>query len=119
MISVGVTTVGWLVVTFITKPTSQEKLRSFYQLVGPGGFGWERVIIDANRDNIVLKKSEKKFDLCMGILCMVIGCLAVYGALFATGYWIYANYLPAIILTIVTVVSTILLVAVWNKLDIK
>ncbi len=42
---VGVTTVSWIVVTFMTKPVTSEKLREFYRRVHPGGAGW-RVIAE-------------------------------------------------------------------------
>ncbi len=38
--TVGLTTVVWIVVTLLTKPTDMEKLRSFYMLVRPTGPGW-------------------------------------------------------------------------------
>jgi Na+/proline symporter len=37
VIGVGITTVSWLAVTFMTQPTSKETLQSFYKLVHPGG----------------------------------------------------------------------------------
>lgn len=40
---VAVTTVGWIVATFISPPTSDETLRTFYKRVHPGGLGWTRV----------------------------------------------------------------------------
>jgi len=33
----------WLVVTFLTKPEREEKLKSFYSRVHPGGAGWKRI----------------------------------------------------------------------------
>lgn len=38
--AVGATTVLWVVVTFLTRPTSMEKLKAFYALVRPSGPGW-------------------------------------------------------------------------------
>ena len=119
IIGVGITTVAWLTVTFITKPADEKTLRSFYRLVGPGGPGWKAVLQRAKSDNDPIDESGKKWDLPAGILCMVFGCLAVYSALFATGFWIYANRVPAIILTITAIVSAALLVKAWTKLDIK
>jgi len=40
---VAVTTVVWLAVTFLTKPTAEETLRSFYKRVHPGGWGWRKI----------------------------------------------------------------------------
>ncbi len=38
-----ITTVGWLLITFLTRPTSPEKLDAFYRRVRPGGRGWRTV----------------------------------------------------------------------------
>ncbi|HEX9615340.1 MAG TPA: sodium:solute symporter family protein, partial [Bacteroidota bacterium] len=40
---VAVTTVCWLAVTFLTRPTDEETLRSFYRRVHPGGWGWRKI----------------------------------------------------------------------------
>jgi hypothetical protein len=51
----------------------------------------------------------------MELCCMVVGCTAVYGALFATGYWLYGNFLPAIELTALTAVCAVVLLVTWNR----
>jgi Na+/proline symporter len=119
IIGVGITTATWLTVTFVTKAADEGTLRSFYRLVRPGGPGWRAVLQRAKSDNDPIDESGEKWDLPAGILCMVFGCFAVYSALFATGFWIYANRVPAIILTITAIVSAALLVKAWTKLDIK
>ncbi|HYF39085.1 MAG TPA: hypothetical protein VD930_05325, partial [Gemmatimonadales bacterium] len=43
LITVGVTTVVWLAVTFATPPESQATLDNFYRRVRPGGAGWRPV----------------------------------------------------------------------------
>ena len=116
---VAITTTAWILVTLITRSTEKRKLRSFYRLVQPGGPGWKAVLQQAERENDPIDESGKRWDLPLGILCMVFGCLAVYSALFATGFWIYANHIPAVILTIVAIGSTALLVKVWGSLDVK
>src|SRR3990172_7364905 len=40
---VGITTVVWLAVTFITKPVDEAKLKDFYRRVHPGGKGWKKI----------------------------------------------------------------------------
>ena len=119
IIGVGITTVSWLVVTLVTRQTEDKTLRSFYRLVRPGGPGWKSVLRKAELDGDIIEQSGKKWDLPTGIICMVLGCLAVYSALFSTGYWIYGNRLAAVILTVTAVVSAILLVKSWARLDIK
>ena len=43
LITVGVTTVVWLAVTFLTPPESDATLERFYRRVRPGGAGWRRI----------------------------------------------------------------------------
>ena len=40
---VPITTLCWLAATFLTKPTDDATLKSFYRRVHPGGIGWTRV----------------------------------------------------------------------------
>ncbi|UCC21986.1 MAG: Na+:solute symporter [Planctomycetota bacterium] len=119
IIGVGITTVAWLLVTLITRPTEEKTLRSFYSLVQPGGPGWKAVLMRAKSENDPIDESGQRWDVPLGILCMVFGCLAVYAALFATGAWIYLNYTQGAVLTIIAVVATVLLLKSWNKLRFK
>jgi len=119
VIGVGGTTFAWLFVTFVTRPTDEKTLRSFYRLITPGGPGWKRVLERARADNDPVGESNGKSDLPMGILCMFFGCVAVYSAVFASGYWIYGNYTPAVILTVTGIVSSLVLIKVWGRLHVK
>ncbi|NOZ09121.1 MAG: Na+:solute symporter [FCB group bacterium] len=103
VLGVAVTTLAWLAVTFMTKPTERTKLIKFYTLVHPGGPGWKNISAEAG--------SEKSagWDVPRGILNMILGCFAVYSALFATGYWIYGNWLPAVLLTVIGIGAIMLL----------
>ena len=59
-------------------------------------------------------ETSKSTNLPLGILCMLFGCIAVYGALFATGCWIYGAFAAAAGLTAVTAVASILLLKLWR-----
>ena len=43
LVTVVLSTLVWVTVTFLTKPEPDEKLHSFYERVRPGGPGWARV----------------------------------------------------------------------------
>lgn len=116
---VFITTICWITVTLFTRPADKKTLRSFYRLVRPGGPGWERIIDQAARDNDPIDDAKPQWDVPIGILCMVIGCFAVYSALFATGNWIYGKHLLASVLTAVSVIAIVLLVNLWNKLRVE
>jgi len=111
LIGVGITTVCWVVVTLITPADDEQTLRSFYRLNRPGGPGWRKVIDEAARDGVTITGPEGgRSNLPAGILCMVAGCLAIYSALFGTGYWIYGNTTLGAVFTTVCAVSVIVLI---------
>lgn len=102
-----ITTIVWLVVTFMTKPDDDQKLIEFYKKTRPGGPGWKRII------NLPDFKNEKGYNktwaVPRGILCMLVGCLAIYSALFSTGYFIYGELYLGLILLSSTIIFSILL----------
>jgi Na+/proline symporter len=111
---VAITTCAWVAVTLITPPTSPQRLRAFYRLIRPGGPGWARVVDAAARDGEQLEPTGGGWNVPLGLLCAAVGCLAVYSALFATGYWIYGNTVPAVGLTVVATVATVVLTRLWR-----
>lgn len=117
VIGVGVTTAAWLTVTLLTKPVETEKLRSFYRLVHPGGPGWKKVIAEADAEGVSLVSDDKRgWDVPTGILCILLGAFSIYFSLFATGYYIYGKYIPAISLTVGAAITIFLLTRAWGKL---
>ena len=94
---VGLTSMFWIIVTFMSKPTDKTVLINFVKKINPGGPGWKR--FDSG-------KVTKDWNVPKGILMMFLGCLAVYSFLFGTGYLLYGNTgLSLIILTIGLVAS--------------
>ncbi len=119
IIGVSITTASWVIVTLLTKPADDAVLRKFYRLVKPGGKGWNVVLAKAQQDGDPITETATAGDLPRGILCMVAGCLAVYSAVFAAGYYLYGNMLYGIVFTAVTVVAVGFLVSIWGKLEMK
>ena len=102
-----ITTIAWLLVTFLTKPDDDQKLIEFYKKTRPGGPGWKRIV------NLPGFKNEKGYNktwaVPRGILCMLVGCLAIYSALFSTGYFIYGELYLGLIMLSSTIIFSILL----------
>ena len=117
VIGVAITTVCWIVATLMTRPTSDEKLRSFCKLINPGGPGWKKVFEKAEADGKPIIPAAPAENLPLGILCMLIGCVAVYAALFATGFWLYSQTKLAVISTSAAIISGLLLMLFWNKIN--
>lgn len=114
LLSVGVTTVAWLAVTFMTKPTDHKTLASFFNLVKPYGNGWNKFKKIAKTEKIDLKEGTGR--LSIDILAMFLGIIIVYSALFSIGMFIYGNTYNGVILLTVTVLSSFLLNITWKKL---
>jgi SSS family solute:Na+ symporter len=115
VIGVGITTVSWVLVTLITPADDPQTLRAFYRLTRPGGPGWRQIVQAAAQDGEDLTTTPAEARrLPIGILCMVVGCLAVYSTLFATGYWIYGDTGWATALTVIAIISTAALVRLWR-----
>ena len=55
---VTVTTLVWIIVTYVTQPESSEVLQNFYKKIKPGGPGWKKVILEARKRNIEIMKSN-------------------------------------------------------------
>ncbi len=107
VIGVAVTTVCWIAVTFLTPPTERATLIEFVRRVHPGGPGWTKVVEEAEASGANTGKGREAWDLPAAILCMFLGCVAVYGALFATGFWIYGNAIGGSVATAVAIASGI------------
>ena len=90
VLSVALTTAVWVTVTFLTPPADGETLVRFVRLVRPAGPGWTvwraRAGVGASPDS-----------LSQAVLGWVLGCAAVYAAMFATGNFLYGRTLPAVI----------------------
>ncbi len=113
---VAITTASWLLVTFLTRPTDDQRLREFCELVNPGGIGWRPVFAKAEAGGKPVAPKHAADSVPFGILCMVFGCMIVYGTLFASGYWIYGQRGPAIVATVAAVVGAVALIAAWKHI---
>ena len=114
-----VTSFIWIVVTYLTQPESNEVLQSFYKKIQPGGPGWNKVVIDAEAENIDIKDKDVEWSVPSGILAMLLGCGMIYSAMFATGYWIYGEQQNAIVATTGAVISAFFLIKIWKKIKVN
>ncbi len=83
IITVAITTVVWVSVTFLTAPEPQAVLEAFYTRVRPGGPGWARIsgALGLGRESIPGGAGAWGNWLA--------GIVAVYGTLFGTGKIIF------------------------------
>jgi len=118
LIAVGITTIAWIVATFAFAPTSKEVLRSFYRLTRPGGPGWKKVVEEASADGEIIEEKDagKAWEMPIQILCVFIGAVVIYSALFAIGSFVYGDILKGVILSVIAALGTYFLFKSFGKL---
>lgn len=120
IIGVGITTVGWIIVTLLTGPTDKKTLLSFYRKVHPGGPGWRRVLEEAKRSGEDVDQYLKtKWSFPSDLLMVFLGLILIYSSLFSVGFWIYGNIFAAAVTSGTALLSALLLVKAWKKLKVK
>lgn len=92
------TTIVWLIVTFLTKPTSDEVLKSFYRKIHPGGIMWKKI-----SDQLPEIKSDSGFFKLF--INWLFGVILVYSFLFGTGKLIFGEYGAFIMYLVISIVS--------------
>ena len=117
ILSVAITTCGWLLVTFLTPPDDKETLREFVRRTRAGGPGWRKVYEEAEKEGVSLEGAHDKWPVPFGILCSVLGCAAIYAALFGVGAIIYGNVCSGSILLVCSLITGVLLFYAWRKLE--
>ncbi len=115
IIGVGLTTLAWVVSTLVTRPTSEEVLRSFYRKIQPGGPGWRAVIERARLQGDVVEDGTPT-RLPEGLAAAALGTAAIYSTLFATGFLIYGMWAKAILCAVIASAGIIGLVVLWPRL---
>ncbi|MCW5519497.1 Na+:solute symporter [Aureitalea sp. L0-47] len=90
-----ITTLGWLVVTMLTKPTDKQTLENF--------------------EALIFEKESKFKGFGTKILAFFSGVIGVYCFLFATGNFIYGDHTEGFILSGIALVCTFLIFKFWNR----
>jgi Na+/proline symporter len=85
LVTVGTTTLSWLVVTLLTPPEPTEKLVAFYRRVRPAGPGWRPIAALAPD----VEPSESLADQFTNWL---LGCILIYCTLFGIGKLIFKEW---------------------------
>lgn len=113
---VGITTAAWLAATWLTRPTEQGVLWSFYQLVRPDPRGWKPVLARAQAEAKQPLEPLPAGRLPLEIAGMVIGCFVVYSLLFGTGFLLYGQWLNLAISAAVASLGSAALWHVWRRI---
>ena len=92
LITVGISTVVWLTVTYMTKPEPDATLDAFYHRVRPGGRGWRRVAQRLGYGDEGIEGGAITWSN------WIAGVAAVYTTLFGLGKIIFGQTISGVIL---------------------
>ncbi|MFZ0456332.1 MAG: sodium:solute symporter family protein [Ignavibacteriaceae bacterium] len=88
------TTIVWLIVTFLTSPTEEKTLLSFYKRTYPGGIGWKHI-------QSMLPEIKQNNYFGRTLVNWIMGIVLVYASLFGVGNIIFADFLTGIIILVI------------------
>jgi Na+/proline symporter len=103
LVTVGVTTVAWLVVTFLTPPEPRDTLVAFYQRARPAGPGWKPIAAIAGPGAIPNE------SLLVNFVNWLLGCALIYAALFSIGKLIFREWMAAAVYIAVAIVAAVVI----------
>jgi len=103
VLGILVTTAAWLAVTYLTKPEDERTLIEFCRKIRPGGPGWKK--IEAAARAAGEEPGPGGGNVPVGLLCMMLGCLMVWSAIFGAGYLLYGSCTLGTALSLVAAAS--------------
>ncbi len=98
LITGGITTIAWLLATFLTPAESDRTLISFYRRVHPTVYGWKRVA------KLVPELPQVK-DVAGNAFNWLMGVILVYGCLFGIGKLVFQQWGQGFLLLAIAAVA--------------
>ena len=112
VLGVLLTSIGWVTVTLLTPPASPETLKSFHQLIRPMGGGWRGA-------GLGLEPEPNGSSPTAAFLAWFLGCIAIYGALFGTGYALYGRNTLSLLCIRIAALAILWLFRLLPKIDLR
>ena len=86
-----VTTIAWILATFVTPPETDATLVAFYRRVHPTVYGWQRIA------ELVPEMPQVR-DVAGNAFNWVMGVILVYGCLFGIGKIVFGEWVSGLLL---------------------
>jgi len=113
LITVGATTLCWVLTAFFGPQTDRGTLIEFYRKVKPFGPGWKHVRAEAGP---LPQGTSTHENIPLALVGWVSGCSVVWSGLFTVGSFLYGRWVAAFSLLGLFIVSSAILIAVMNRL---
>jgi Na+/proline symporter len=97
IIGVVITSISWLLFTFLAPTTDSNTLVSFFIKIQPKGPGWKRIKNSLSREQKDQMAENSDPGLTSQIVMMLIGCGFVYCCLFGIGWLLMGSPISGII----------------------
>jgi solute:Na+ symporter, SSS family len=107
IVTVTLTTIAWLAVTWMTPPEPAQTLQAFYRQVRPHGRGWAPVAA-------MVGLPPASGSLGRELLNALLGCVLIYAALFGVGEILLRSAVRGVVLLIVSALAA---AAIARNLD--
>ena len=111
LITVAVSTIVWVAVTYLTAPEPDSTLNAFYERVRPGGPGWRRVSERLGYGGETIPGGALAWTNWLA------GIIAVYGSLFGVGKLIFGEYMTGTIMLIVAMLAFLWIARAFREED--
>ena len=102
LLTAAITTILWVVGTFVTKPEPEEKLVSFYRRVHPSVYGWQPIAK-------LCPELPQVRDFSMNFANWAAGVAMVYSALFSIGHMVFHRFGFGLLLAAVSGISALII----------
>jgi Na+/proline symporter len=99
LITVVLSTIIWVSVTYATAPEPESKLESFYQRVRPGGPGWRRI------SDRLGYGGEQIPGGALAWVNWLAGIVAVYATLFGIGKLVFGETMTGLVMLVVAALA--------------
>jgi solute:Na+ symporter, SSS family len=114
VLTILATTVCWVTTAYVGPKTDRDVLVRFYRTVRPAGPGWAPIRAISGVSDAELAATGD--NIPMALVGWVVGCAAIWSALFTVGNLLYGRYTTAIALLVVFAISSAILIRIVQTL---
>ena len=115
-LQVLLTTLAWIITTYLSPKTDLRTLKMFYENIRPAGPGWKGFLKEAEAEGVAVARHESNGIVTASLIAMFGGCFLVYGVLLGTGFLLFGQTGPGLLCLGVAVIGAIMVIANWRRL---